>query len=97
MATELSIGQEVMRVDFGSPEVKELKNKFASLFDELALRAQKMQEEIDTPPSIHSDETIKRHMDLIKNNEDGMRCLAEASKILEMACMYAVKGITSGR
>lgn len=97
MTTEnTSVGQEIMRVAFSAnPKVKEYKEKFAKLFDEVSEMAMEIQNKIDTPPTIYSDETIKNHMEFIKKGEESIRCYAEACKILEMSCMYVVKGITA--
>jgi len=84
-----------MRVNFGSVEVQEMKQKFAKLFDEVTELAMIKQKEIDTPPTIYSEDAIQKHMAVIKKNEESMRCFAESAKILETSCMYAVKGMTA--
>lgn len=91
-----SLGKEVMRVEFsGRPEVREMKVKFAELFDYVSNLAMEAEKASDTPPAIHSAETIARHMDLIRRNEEAVRCYAEACKIIETSCMYATKGLTA--
>lgn len=85
-----------MRTQFsGNPQVKEFKEKFAKLFDEISDLAMKAQEASDTPPGIYSPETIAKHTEVIRKNEEAIRCYAEGSKILETACMYIVKGLTA--
>ena len=91
-----SVGKEIMRVGFSSnPIVRETKEKFAELFDFISNFAMAAERESDTPPAIHSPETIQKHMETIRRNEEAIRCFAEACKILETSCMYAVKGLTS--
>lgn len=93
---ELTVGQEVMRTKFSSnPAVHEMKQKFAKLFDEVTELAMKAQQESDTTPTIYSDETIKNHMNVIKKNEELTRCLAKACEQIELACLYAIKGMTA--
>lgn len=92
----LTIGQEVMRVEFsGNTEVRVFKEAYAKLFDMLADEAMKAQKAIDTAPAIMSDETIKRHMETIRAGEELMRCVSEANKLIELSCMWAVKGLTA--
>jgi hypothetical protein len=91
-----TLGQEIIRVDFSRDgEVKDMKLAFSALLDRILQRAQEAQVAIDTPPSIHSAETIQAHMEVIRKNEELMRCLSEAGKLLEVAAMWAVKGITA--
>lgn len=90
-----TIGQEVIRVNSGSVEAQEIKQKFAKLFDEVTELAMKAQTEIDTPPSIYSDESINKHMALCKKNEEATRCYAKACELIELAAMWAVKGMTA--
>lgn len=94
--TQPTIGQEIMRTAFsGSPKVKEWKEKYAKLFDEVSELAMTAQQEIDTPPGIYTQDNIQKHMELCRKNEESIRCFAEASRILETSCMYLVKGITA--
>ena len=91
-----SIGQEIMRTQFSKNDVVgEWKQRYAKLFDDIVDLVAKAQLEMDTPPSVHATETIQRHMELCRRNEDAIRCWAEASKILETSCMYLVKGLSA--
>lgn len=94
--SQLTIGQEIMRTQFSkNDKVGEWKQRFAKLFDDISQLAMDAERESDTPPAIHSAETIAKHMELVRKNEDAVRCFAEACKILETSCMYLVKGLTA--
>lgn len=91
-----SIGQEIMRTQFsGNEKVREWKERYAKLFDDISQMAMDADKVSNETPAIHSPETISKHMELIRRNEEAIRCYAEASKILETSCMYLVKGITA--
>lgn len=91
-----TMGEEIMRVSFSSnPKVHEFKKLFADLFDQVSELAMQASKESEESPGIYSSETIAKHMEVIRRNEEAIRCYAEGSKILETACMYIVKGLTA--
>jgi hypothetical protein len=91
-----TLGQEIIRVDFAKDgEVKDMKIAFAALLDRLINRSQDAQKAMDTPPTILAPEAIQSHMEVIRKNEELMRCMSEAGKLLEVAAMWAVKGLTA--
>lgn len=94
--TQTTIGIEIMRAsDPGKTEVTEMKLKFAELFDYVTNLAMRAQEDADKAPTIHSTETIQRHMETIRRSEEATRCYSKACELIETASLYANKGITS--
>lgn len=93
---QLTIGQEIMRTKFSSnPEVHQMKQDFAKLFDKITELAMAAQKESDTVPTIYSSDTISKHMEVIKKNDEATRNYAKACEQLELACMFAIKGMTA--
>lgn len=91
-----TIGQEVIRVQFAATGVvAETKQKFADLYDYLTEFVLKAEKEINTPPAVYSQDSINNHMEVIRKNEELMRCVSEAAKLIETAAMFAVKGLTA--
>lgn len=91
-----SIGRDIMQADHsGNPKVHGFKLMFAELFDKIAQEVVLAEKENNTNPTIISEASIKKHMDTIKSNEEMMRCLSEAGKYLELACMWTTKGLTA--
>lgn len=93
--SKMTIGQEIMRSNFGNEASRKLKGDFANLFDKLSQLAMDADTRANTPPAIHSSEGIQAHMVVVAASQETTRCMAEACKYLELACMYAVKGITA--
>ncbi len=94
--TTTTVGQEIIRTSFASnDEVSVLKNEFAKLYDKLVDRVLAAQTAADTTPAIHSTDTISKHMEVVRQSEELMRCMSEACKLLEQSAMFAVKAITS--
>lgn len=91
-----TVGQEVMRTDFAANQaVQDMKEKFAEVFDLMTSHIVKSQEKMDTPPAIMSEDSIKGHMDVIKRGEDLQRCMSEACRLLETACMWSTKALST--
>lgn len=84
-----------MRSAFGNDKSKALKQKFAALFDEMTQEAMNADARAQKGPMIHSTDAINAHMVVVAASQETMRCMSEACKFLELACMYAVKGITA--
>lgn len=92
--TKLTIGQELMRVAFGNEQTQAMKQKFADLFDEMTQKAMDADARANKGPMIHGDDGIRAHMVVVAAANETMRCMSEACKYLELACLYAVKGVT---
>lgn len=93
--SKVTVGNEIMRTAFGSERTQALKAKFAALFDELTQEAMTADNRANKGPMIHSKEAIDAHMVVVAAAGETMRCMSEACKLLEVACMFAVKGITA--
>lgn len=91
----ITIGEEIMRSNHGTPRSMELKQKFADLFDIITQEAMNAEARADKGPMIHSSEAVQAHMVVVAAAGETMRCMSEACKYLELACMYGVKGITA--
>lgn len=90
-----SVGQEIMRVrDNDSGEVKALKSAFAKIFDHMTSIVMETQAKVEQGPAIVSEESVKQHMNtVVRQGDEQMRCMAESGKYLELACMWAIKGL----
>lgn len=84
-----------MRTAFGNDKTQALKQKFADLFDEMTQTAMTANTRAEKGPMIHDQHAIEAHMVVVAAAQETMRCMSEACKFLELACMYAVKGITA--
>lgn len=84
-----------MRSAFGNEKSRALKEKFAALFDEITQEAMDADSRANRGPMIHGKEGVDAHMVVVAAAQETMRCMSEACKYLELACMYAVKGITA--
>ncbi len=93
--SKMTVGQEIMRSNFGNEESRKLKEEFAKLFDKMTQYAMSADNRANQGPMIHSNEGVQAHMVIVAAANETMRCMAEACKFLEQACMYAVKGITA--
>lgn len=93
--SKVTIGQEIMRTAFGNEKSKALKEDFAALFDKITQEAMTADNRAQKGPMIHSKDAIDAHMVVVAAAGETMRCMSEACKYLELACMYAIKGITA--
>ncbi len=91
----MTVGDEIMRTAFGNDKSKALKAKFAALFNEMTQEAMDADARAQKGPMIHGKDGIDAHMVIVAAAGETMRCMSEACKLLELACMYAVKGITA--
>jgi hypothetical protein len=91
----MTIGQEIMRSNFGNDHSKALKQKFAALFDTVTQLAMDAENRANKGPMIQDHHAVQAHMVVVAASQETMRCMSEACKYLELACMYAVKGITA--
>ncbi|TXH08754.1 MAG: hypothetical protein E6R03_17730 [Hyphomicrobiaceae bacterium] len=92
---KMTIGQEVMRSAFGNEKTRKLKEEFAALFDKITQEAMDADNRANKGPMIDDHHAIQAHMVVVAAAQETMRCMSEACKYLELACMYAVKGITA--
>lgn len=93
-----TIGQEVMRTEFANSEVvRSIKESFATLYTRLVNLAGKAQEDAhNNVPSTLAASELAEYLDgAARKAEETMRCMSEACERLEVACMYAVKGLTA--
>lgn len=93
---QLTVGQELVRIDFSkNDEVFTIKKMYADLIDTLTRKVFTIQDQMNETPAVIATDTISNHMEVIKKGEETIRCFAEATKVLEISCMFAVKGLTS--